>query len=180
MRIQQIAACHPAGIILREKDLSLTEYQILADSVMEICVQHSVNCILHSFIDVALELHSDAIHLPLPILRTMKQEEKEQFRIIGASCHSTEDALEAQTLGCTYITAGHVFDTDCKKGLPGRGLPFLQTVCDAVMIPVYAIGGISKDNIVQVRSAGASGVCLMSSLMISEDVPGLLQAVRCK
>ena len=83
--------------------------------------------------------------------------------------------MEAQALGCTYITAGHVFETDCKKGLPGRGLDFLRNVCAAVDIPVYGIGGIDADNIALVRDTGASGACLMSSLMMSEDVMGLMK-----
>ena len=177
-RIERIAACHPAGIILREKDLNPEDYKELAAAVMEICEQHGVKCILHSFPDVAISLQADAIHLPLHLLREMPQEQKAHFRVLGASCHSVEDALEAQALGCTYITAGHVFETDCKKGLPGRGLDFLQNVCAAVEIPVYGIGGIASDNITLVRNAGASGACLMSSLMVTEDVAGLLKAME--
>lgn len=178
MRIERIAACHPAGVILREKDMSPEEYETLAAAVMEICGQYDVKCILHSFPDVAISLQADAIHLPLPLLRKLSQEHKAHFRVLGASCHSVEDALEAQTLGCTYITAGHVFETDCKKGLPGRGLDFLRNVCAAVDIPVYGIGGIHADNIAIVRDAGASGACLMSSLMVSENVTGLMKAME--
>ena len=174
-RIERIAACHPAGIILREKDLSPLTYKELAVPVMRICAQHKVHCVLHSFVDVAIQLHADAVHLPLHILRKMSEAEKSCFSVLGASCHSVEDAVEAQTLGCTYITAGHVFETDCKKGLPGRGLGFLQDVCEAVSIPVYGIGGIDGTNIAQVRAAGASGACLMSSLMVKEDVAGYLK-----
>ena len=177
-RIKRIAACHPAGIILREKDRNPEEYKELAAAVMEICEQHGVRCILHSFPDVAISLQADAIHLPLHLLREMPQEQKAHFRVLGASCHSVDDALEAQALGCTYITAGHVFETDCKKGLPGRGLEFLQDVCAAVDIPVYGIGGIDADNIALVRDAGASGACLMSSLMVSEDVAGLMKTME--
>ena len=177
-RIERIAACHPAGIILREKDLNPEDYKELAAAVMEICEQHGVKCILHSFPDVAISLQADAIHLPLHLLRAMSQEQKAQFTDLGASCHSVEDALEAQALGCTYITAGHVFETDCKKGLPGRGLDFLRNVCAAVDIPVYGIGGIDAENITFVRNAGASGACLMSSLMATEDVAGLLKAME--
>ena len=86
--------------------------------------------------------------------------------------------MEAQTLGCTYITAGHVFATDCKKGLPGRGVEFLERVCAAVEIPVCGIGGIDSDNIALVRNAGAKGACLMSSLMKTADVAGLLKAME--
>ena len=176
--IKRIAACHPAGIILREKDLPEAEYSALAEQVMSICADSGVKCILHSFVDTAIDLHADAIHLPLHILRGMTGEQKLQFRIIGASCHSVEDALEAQTLGCSYITAGHVFETDCKKGLPGRGLIFLRDVCNAVQIPVYGIGGIDAGNVCEVRKAGASGACLMSSLMVSENVAGLISVME--
>lgn len=169
-RLEQIAAAKPAGIILREKDLSETEYKKLAQQVIAICSAHCVPCILHSFVDLAMELGADAIHLPLHLLRTMTPTQKEHFQTIGASCHSIEDALEAQSLGCTYITAGHIFLTDCKKGLPGRGLDFLKRVCQQVSIPVYAIGGISGSNLGAVRSAGAQGACIMSGLMECENV----------
>ena len=177
-RIERIAACHPAGIILREKDLNPEDYKELAAAVMEICEQHGVKCILHSFPDVVISLQADAIHLPLHLLRAMPQEQKAHFKALGVSCHSVEDALESQALGCTYISAGHVFETDCKKGLPGRGLDFLRNVCAAVEIPVYGIGGIDVDNIALVRNAGANGACLMSSLMVTEDVAGLLKAME--
>lgn len=177
-RIERIAACHPTGIILREKDMKPEDYRELAAAVMEVCGQHGVKCILHSFPDVAISLQADAIHLPLHLLRTMPQEQKAHFKVLGASCHSVEDALEAQALGCTYITAGHVFETDCKRGLPGRGLEFLRNVCAAADVPVYGIGGIDADNITLVRSAGANGACLMSSLMATEDVTGLMKAME--
>ena len=154
------------------------DYKKLAAKVIKICEQHDVMCILHSFTDVAISLQADAIHLPLHLLKEMSQKQKTQFRILGASCHSVEDAREAQALGCTYITAGHVFETDCKKGLPGRGLDFLRSVCAAVDIPVYGIGGIDVGNIALVREAGARGACLMSSLMIHADVPGFMRAME--
>ena len=177
-RIRRIAACHPAAIILREKDMSPDDYKELAAAVMEICEQHGVKCILHSFTEVAISLHARAIHMPLQLLRKMTPEQKAQFTDIGASCHSVEDALEARESGCTYITAGHVFETDCKKGLPGRGLEFLRDVCAAVDIPVYGIGGIDAGNIALVRDAGAGGACLMSSLMASDDAAGLMKAME--
>ena len=74
-------------------------------------------------------------------------------------------------MGCTYITAGHVFDTDCKEGLPGRGLAFLKQVCESVKTPVYAIGGIDPENYKEVMAAGAAGVCVMSGAMVCE-APG--------
>ena len=177
-RLEKIAAARPAGIILREKDLAERDYQVLAAQVLVLCERYQTPCILHSFVQAALNLGAEAIHLPLPLLRTLPPEQKSRFSRLGASCHSAADAREAERLGCSYITAGHIFDTDCKKGVPGRGLPFLQEVCRAVTIPVYAIGGIDRSRIAAVRRAGASGACLMSGLMRCEDAGAVLEALE--
>ena len=177
-RVEKIAACRPKGIILREKDLTEEDYKKLAEQVLKLCERYEVPCMLHSFADAAVELGAENIHLPLHILRELDEKKKEKFKEIGASCHSVEEAQEAEKLGCTYITAGHVFATDCKKGLPPRGLAFLQAVCQSVSIPVYAIGGIDSENIASVRKAGAKGACIMSGLMGCEDVEQFLRALK--
>lgn len=177
-RVEKIAACRPKGIILREKDLTEEEYKKLAEKVWKLCKRYEVPCMLHSFADAAIELGAENIHLPLHILQQLDKKKKEKFKEIGASCHSVEEAQEAERLGCTYITAGHVFATDCKKGLPPRGLAFLQAVCQCVSIPVYAIGGIGSENIATVRKAGAKGACIMSGLMKCEDVEQFLKALK--
>ena len=147
---------------------------------MEACGQSGVLCILHSFHSVAAELGA-LVHLPMPVLREMSERERRAFEIMGASCHSADEAREAQTLGCTYITAGHVFATDCKKGLAPRGTDFLREVCEAVSIPVYGIGGIGAGNIAEVQRAGAAGACIMSGAMTCADpesyVAGLISAL---
>ncbi len=177
-RIEKIASARPKAIILREKDLNEEEYKKFACDVIEICDEYGVLCILHSFVNVAKELNCKSIHLPLHILRTMSASDKAKFANIGASCHSIEEAIEAESLGCTYITAGNVFDTDCKKGLPGRGTVFLKIVCKSVPIPVYGIGGISAENIDQVRNTGAKGACIMSGAMICDDVRSYLNSFK--
>lgn len=169
-RIEDIASCHPAGIILREKDMLEEEYKLLAIQVMEICRSYNTTCILHYFTEQALALGAKAIHLPLPVLRGLTAEQKAVFDCIGVSCHSAEDAKEVQRLGGTYITAGHIFETDCKKGIPGRGIDFLKNIVTSVQIPVYAIGGIDRQNIHLVRSTGVAGVCVMSGIMRCENV----------
>lgn len=173
-QIEMIASAHPKAIVLREKDLSEKEYEQLARQVMQICQKHGTQCILHSFSNVAIALGAVAVHMPLPLLQKMTPQEKSHFQIIGASCHSLEEAKEAQDLGCTYITAGHIFLTDCKKGLPGRGLPFLEEICKTVRIPVYAIGGISSQNMESVRKTRAAGACIMSGFMRCKTVEEIM------
>lgn len=168
-RVKQIAGSSPAAIILREKDLPEEEYSALAEKVIEICKGTGTPCILHYYPNVAFNLRAQALHVPLSVLRKMTVQERKAFRMLGASCHSVEEAIEAEVLGCTYLVAGHIFATDCKKGLAPRGLDFLREVCESVHLPVYAIGGISCENIRLVKATGAKGGCVMSGLMTCDD-----------
>lgn len=178
LRLDRIAAAGPAGVLLREKDLPEGAYRSLAAQVLALCRAHGVPCLLHSFPRAALDLGADGLHLPLPLLRALPEGQRRAFSRLGTSCHSVEEAREAQALGCTYLMAGHIFATSCKPDLPGRGLDFLARVCQAVTIPVYAIGGIAPDNIDQVRRAGASGACLRSAFMTAPDPAALLTALE--
>ena len=177
-RIEKVAKSGVDGVILREKDLSEAEYFELAKEVLSICRRGKVPCILHSFPGAAEELGADGLHLPLPVLRGMAEEERKRFSCLGASCHSLADVLEAAELGCSYVTLGHIFATSCKPGLPPRGVELLREVCKASSLPVYAIGGIGKDNISRVLKAGAAGGCLMSGLMVCPDPAEEVKALR--
>ena len=168
-QLRRIAKAEPRYVILREKDMKEEEYRELAVKAAEIFRGSETVLILHFFYKIAAEISCRAVHLPLHMLHALSDEEKNIFDLIGASCHSVEDAQEAENLGADYITAGHVFATDCKKGLPPRGIEFLRSVCDSVSIPVYAIGGISPDNIDLVRQCGAAGACVMSGFMKCSD-----------
>ena len=168
-QLRRIVKAEPRYVILREKDMKEEEYRELAVKAAEIFRGSETVLILHFFYKIAAEISCRAVHLPLHMLRALSDEEKSAFDLIGASCHSVEDAQEAENLGADYITAGHVFATDCKKGLPPRGIEVLSSVCESVSIPVYAIGGISPDNIDLVRQCGAAGACVMSGFMKCSD-----------
>lgn len=177
-QIEKIAKCAPDAIILREKDMTRKAYKNLAGESMALCASYGVRCILHSFVDVAAELGATSIHVPMHVLRGMNAEEKKRFSAIGASCHSVEEAKEAQMLGCSYIIAGHIFSTECKHGLLPRGTGYLEEVCTAVEIPVYAIGGICCENAALTKVAGADGICVMSSLMKCDEPETYLSRLR--
>lgn len=167
-RIDHIAKKGVAdAILLREKDLTEREYLELAEKVLSICKSHNRRCILHTYYKAAKELGCKEIHLPLPLLQKMREEgEKQWFTTVGTSVHSLKQANLAMHLQADYMTAGHIFETDCKKGLPGRGLSFLSKVVCKSEVPVYGIGGISADNAGQIMETGAAGVCIMSGFML--------------
>lgn len=163
-RINQIAMGKPDAIMLREKDLDTEEYEHLAIKVNKICMEKQVHLIINQNIGTALKIKLKNIQLSMENLRINKKEIKE-FERIGASVHTVSEAQEAESLGATYLIAGHIFPTDCKKGVPPKGLSFLEEVCSSVKIPVFAIGGITKERMNAVMNTGAKGVCIMSEGM---------------
>lgn len=168
-QLEKVAKAKIDAMILREKDLPEAEYEKLAREVRVLCEKQEIPLILHTYAEIAKRTGIKKIHLPYQSLLSMTEKNKGEFDEIGASIHAIEEAVEAERSGATYLTAGHIFATDCKPGLEPRGLEFLQKVCHAVKIPVYAIGGITPQNAALCCRAGAAGVCMMSSLMQEEE-----------
>ena len=113
---------------------------------------------------MARRLGIKKIHLPYPVF-LKESGNLSDFESVSTSIHKPEEAIKAQKLGVDFVFAGHVFVTDCKKGLPPRGLEFLTDVVNAVKIPVYGIGGINEENITKIMECGAAGGCMMSGFM---------------
>ena len=114
-QIARVLDAKPDMLILREKDLGEAEYEKLAAEVKTLGERTETQLVLHSYPSVARKLGISAIHMPLAGFTAMSEEEKAQFTIRGASVHSVEDALRAERAGATYVTAGHIYATDCKK-----------------------------------------------------------------
>lgn len=162
--VEELAEKNLKTIVLREKDLTEEEYEELARRCLEICGRTGANLTLHNFVSAARNLGVKKIHLPYPVF--LKEADRLQdFESISTSIHKPEEALRAQELGAHFVFAGHIFETDCKKGLTPRGLDFLRQVLETVKIPVYGIGGIHENNYQQVLDAGAAGICMMSEFM---------------
>lgn len=183
-RIEKIAKEQRADyLLLREKDLEHEQYVCLAEECKKILEPSSVRLVLHSDVEAALELSIDAIHLPFSLFRekflAMPQKTKERFTLVGVSVHSVEEAVFVENHGGSYVTAGHIFATDCKKGVPPRGLEFLKEVCQSVSIPVYAIGGIDETKMEEVMQAGAFGGAVMSGFM-QDKKDNVTQKETCK
>lgn len=177
----RVKALCDAGIdkvIVREKDLSTREYEALLQAIFEAIGPDQRDLItVNAFVDVAQLMGITSVQLSLPELQSHPDFVRE-FTAVGASVHGKAEALLAQDLGADYLIAGHIFATDCKPGVAPRGLDFLREICDAVAIPVYAIGGIDASTIASVKEAGAEGACLMSDLMTCPDVAEEVQRLR--
>ena len=159
------------ALTLREKDLNKNEYLKLIEKVYPICQKYRINLILHQNYDLNLDEKYDikGIHLSYSIFKSLNQNIKaeliKKYKRIGVSVHSLDEAKEVENLGASYVIAGHIFKTDCKKGLEPRGLKFVEDLSSTLSIPIYAIGGIDEKNSLSVIDSGAFGLCMMSSIM---------------
>ena len=162
-RIKEISKSNLKYLILREKDLEYKELLIMAKKVQSILKDSNIKLIINSNVEVAEEVNAYGIQLSF---KDFCENKGKNFNgIKGVSVHSLSEAIEAEKRGANYIIYGHVFNTDCKKGLKPRGLIEFKEICNKVNIPVYAIGGINKENYKSVLEIGADGVAVMSSLM---------------
>ena len=159
------------SLTLREKDLDKNEYLNLVEKIYPICKKYKINLILHQKYDLNLDekYMIKGLHLSYEIFKSLNKNIREglikKYKRIGVSIHSLEEAREVENLGASYIVAGHIFETDCKKGLEPRGLKFVEELSSILTIPIFAIGGIDEKNSQSVIDSGAFSVCMMSSLM---------------
>ena len=159
------------ALTLREKDFNKNEYLKLIEEIYPICQKYKINLILHQNYDLNLDdkYKIDGIHLSYNIFKSLyeniKAELIKKYKRIGVSIHSLDEAKEVENLGASYVIAGHIFETDCKKGLKPRGLKFVEDLSSALTIPIFAIGGIDEKNSQSVIDSGAFSVCMMSNLM---------------
>ena len=158
-------------LTLREKDLDKNEYLNLVKKIYPICKKHKINLILHQNYDLNLDekYMIEGLHLSYEIFKSLNKNIREglikKYKRIGVSIHSLEEAREVENLGASYVVAGHIFETDCKKSLEPRGLKFVENLSSILTIPIFAIGGMDEGNFQSVIDSGAFGVCMMSSLM---------------
>ena len=159
------------SLTLREKDLDKNEYLNLVEKIYPICKKHKINLILHQNYDLNLDdrYMIKGLHLSYEIFKSLNKNIREElikkYKRIGVSIHSLDEAKEVENLGASYVVAGHIFETDCKKGLEPRGLKFVEELSSILTIPIFAIGGIDEKNSQSVIDSGAFGLCMMSSLM---------------
>ena len=108
------------------------------------------------------------LHTKIEIARKIGCQNKaltEDFCEISISCHSMEDVEIAMAGGATQIILGTIFETECKKGVLGKGVEFVREICQKCPLPVYAIGGMNLQRLPLVIDAGAAGCCMMSGFM---------------
>lgn len=182
-RLRAILSCRPAGLVLREKDLPLSEYLELAAQVQPLCSFYEVPLVLTALGDNAW-LHPDflaflstygcGVQLPFALGKLGK----DQNLAFSLSVHSREEVALSADSQASALIAGHIYPTACKPGLAPKGLAFLREAVKAAQKPVFAIGGITPERVPEILETGAAGYCVMNPLMTCPDPTLLMEAYR--
>lgn len=166
VRVEKIFQQQPFAFILREKELSREEYKALALKLLPIAKKYPTPLFLNGDFELACDLGL-GVQLSFQTYRELTKSPVS----VGISIHSAEEAEyimgQPKNIAVSHILAGHIFATDCKKGIAPRGLDFLASVCKIMhnTIPVFGIGGINPKNMPELKKAGAYGGAIMSSCM---------------
>jgi len=155
----------------RAKNLSKREAYLNALQLRELTRQHGVTFVINDWVDLALAVEADGVHLgqedlPLSVARFLLGPD----RIIGISAHTLEQAKEAESGGADYLGIGPIFPSTTKQDRPPLGCEALRQFRVAVRIPIIAIGGISSLNVRQVMATRVEGVAVVSAILSQPHV----------
>jgi thiamine-phosphate pyrophosphorylase len=155
------------AVQLREKDLSGRELFLLAERSHKLCQAYRTALFINDRVDVALAVDAAGVQLgkpsiPVATARALLGSQK----LVGVSTHTLEEAKDAERSGADFILFGPVYFTASKAvyGSP-QGLSALKTIVDNISLPVYAIGGITLENIEAAKNTGVRGVALISAIV---------------
>lgn len=171
-RIERICRAGADYVVLREKDLGEEEYTDLAKKCLEISKE---KLIINSRVKVAKALGINKIQLSFA---DFLEYGRGGFEKVGVSVHSLQEAKTAEAAGADFLIAGHIFETDCKKGVLPRGVDFIKEIEKGVSIPVFAIGGINLRTAPLLKDSGIFGVCLMSGLMTGDNIEEVIDGIK--
>ena len=169
-RVEQALKGGATLLQLREKNKSTRAYIQLAEKVHAIAKRYHVLLIIDDRVDVALAIDAEGVHvgaedMPVATARKLMGDDK----IIGATAKTVPWAKEAYEQGADYLGVGAIYPTTTKVKTVLTSTDTLAQICDAVPIPVNAIGGLSKDNIGVLADIPIAGICVVSAIMKAED-----------
>jgi len=165
-----------AAVQLREKDLEARALFQLAAELLPVCRAHRAPLLINDRIDIALALDLDGVHLPQASFRA---DEARQLlgpsKLVGVSCHSTDEVAQARQLGADYATFGPIFDTPSKREFgPPVGLEALREA-STLGLPLFGLGGVTRANAAEVMRERASGVAVIGAWLGEKDAGRAVQ-----
>ena len=164
---------------LREKELDEETFLREARSLKRLCDRYGVPLIVNDDVEIAIKSQADGVHIgqsdeDASLVRVLIGQEM----ILGVSAQTVEQALKAEADGADYLGVGAVFYTGTKPDAEAVSYETLQAICEAVSIPVVAIGGISAKTLPALAGSGIDGAAVVSAIFAAEDIEGAAKALR--
>ena len=164
---------------LREKQLDKEAFLAEARQIAALCKAHGVPFIINDDLDIALACGADGVHVgqdDMPAAEVRRRAGRDL--IVGVSAHNVAEARKAAADGADYLGAGAVFTTSTKQDVTALSHAGLKAICDAVDIPVVAIGGINAQNLMELQGTGVDGVAVVSALFGAQDIEAAARSLR--
>lgn len=156
---------------LREKELEAGKFLEEAKEIKELCKKYRVPFVVNDNVDIAIEADADGVHVGQKDMEAGNVRELiGRDKILGVSAQTVEQAVLAEKRGADYLGVGAVFHTGSKADADYVNYETLKEICKAVSIPVVAIGGISKDNIMELSGSGICGIAVISAIFAQPDI----------
>ena len=158
-------------IQLREKELDEEHFLEEAKEIKELCRRYQVPFVINDNVEIALAVDADGVHVGQSDMEAGDVRAKlGPDKIIGVSAQTVEQAVMAEQNGADYLGVGAVFPTGSKADALEVSHDTLKAICKAVKIPVIAIGGISKENILELSGSGICGIAVISAIFAKDDI----------
>ena len=164
---------------LREKTLAEPAFLAEAKELQALCREYHVPFIVNDNVDIALAMDADGVHVGQSDMEALDVRAKlGPGKIVGVSAQTVEQALLAEKHGAAYLGVGAVFPTGSKADADDVSYDTLKAICQAVSIPVVAIGGISRDNVARLADSGICGVAVISAIYGAPDIRAAAQELK--
>ena len=164
---------------LRGKSLGVPAILVEAEEIGALCRSYGVPFLINDRVEIALQCGADGVHVGQ---KDRAAREVRRLlgpnRILGVSARTVEQAVQAERDGADYLGVGAVFSTSTKADAMPVSYETLQAICRAVSIPVVAIGGIQRENLLSLAGSGVDGVALVSAIFAAPDVETASRELR--
>lgn len=166
-------------IQLREKHLDDAAFLEEAVELKELCRRYHVPFVINDNVEIALKMDADGVHVGQSDMEAGNVREKlGPDKIIGVSAQTVEQAVLAEQRGADYLGVGAVFPTGSKDDADDVSHETLKAICEAVSIPVIAIGGISRNNVMELAGSGICGIAVISAIFAQPDIEAATKELR--
>jgi thiamine-phosphate pyrophosphorylase len=166
-------------IQLREKNLEEEKFMKDAVEIQALCRKYKVPFVVNDNVDIAVAMDADGVHVGQRDMEPGEVRAKlGPDKIIGVSARTVEQAVLAEKRGADYLGVGAVFPTGSKADAKEISFETLKAICEAVSIPVVAIGGITKENVWKLQGSGIAGIAVISAIFAQPDIEAATRELK--